>query len=304
MTSYDLIIIGGGISGFSAAMYAGRMKLKTLVIVEKRGGTIVLTNEIANWPGINMIDGMGLAKQIEEHALEYGVETFDAKAVKATKSGHGFSVEAEDGTIHTAKALILATGTEHRKLEVKGEDQFKGKGVHYCALCDGFFYKGKTIAVVGGSDSAAKEALLLTQWVNKVYVIARSTLHPEPINAEKVKANAKIEVLEGNQIKEILGEKKVNSVMLTKPHNGSDKLALDGIFVEIGHVANSELAKQLGVSLNDKGEIKIDRTSKTNVEGVFAAGDVTDTVFKQAITGSAEGVHAAVSAYDYLEKKK
>lgn len=304
MSIYDLIIIGGGISGFSAAMYAGRLKLRTLLIVEKRGGTIVLTNEVGNWPGIKMIEGMNLARQIEEHALEYGIEIEDQKVSKTEKKEDHFLVKTENNEQFESKTIIFATGTELRKMGVKGEDEFKNKGVHYCALCDGFFYKGKTIAVVGGSDSAGKEALLLTQWANKVYLLARSTLHPEPITAEKIKANNKIEVIEGIQVKEVLGEKKVNAVILTKPYNGSEKLALDGIFVEIGHTANSSLAKELGVALNDKGEIVIDKSSNTNISGIYAAGDVTDGRFKQAITGSAEGVRAAYAVYEFLNKKK
>jgi len=303
MAIYDLIIIGGGSSAFSAAMYAGRLKLKTLVICEKRGGTLVLTNDISNWPGIKKTDGLTLTKQIEDHALEYGIEVMDKKVTSAKKSGEHFLVSTDDGRFES-KTLIFATGTEVRKLGVKGEEEFTGKGVHFCALCDGFFYKGKTIAVIGGSDSAAKEALLLTQWANKVYVIARTTLHPEPVNAERIKASDKIEVINGTTLREVFGEKKVTGVVLDKPYTGSNRLALDGIFVEIGRTANSDLAKSLGVELNQKGEIKITRDSSTNVIGIYAAGDVTDTKFKQAITGSAEGVHAAYSAYEFLNKKK
>jgi thioredoxin-disulfide reductase len=303
MTSYDLIIIGGGIAGFSAAMYAGRMKIKTLVIAEKRGGTIITTNDIRNWPGIKEIDGMTLAKQIEEHANEYGINIVDGKVNAVEKSKDGFAIKAGDSE-YSAKAIIFATGTETRKLGVKGETEFSGRGVHYCALCDGFFYNGKTIAVIGGSDSAAKEALLLTQWASKVYVIARSTLHPEPVNMERIKQNKKIELIEGVQIVEIKGEKKVKAIMLDKPHNGSTTLALDGIFVEVGRIPNSELAKSLGVNLNRRNEITIDRSARTNITGVYAAGDVSDAEFKQAIVASGEGVTAACSVYEYLNKKK
>lgn len=303
MSSYDLIIIGGGVAGFSAAMYAGRLKVKTLVIVEKRGGTIITTNDIRNWPGIKEIDGMTLAKQVEEHANVYGIETIDGRVDKVEKNKDGFSVKAGDATYET-KSIIFATGTETRKLGVPGEKEFSGRGVHYCALCDGFFYSGKTIAVIGGSDSAAKEALLLTEWANKVYVIARTTLHPEPVNMERIKQNKKIEVIEGTQIVEINGEKKVTSVVLDKPHKGNNTLALDGIFVEVGRTPNSELAKSLGVNLNRKNEIVIDRSARTNITGIYAAGDVTDAEFKQAIVASAEGVTAACSVHEYINKKK
>lgn len=302
MTDYDFIIIGGGIAGLSAAMYAGRMKLKTIVIVEKRGGTIVQTNDIGNWPGIKMTDGMSLAKQIEDHAMEYGIDVYDGRAESVEKKGNDFIVSTSQESFR-GKTVLFATGAELKMLGVKGESEFRGKGVHYCALCDGFFYKGKTIAVVGGSDSAAKEALLLTQWAAKVFIIARSTLHPEPINAERIKANPKVEVIEGTTVKEVIGTNKVSGVSLNKPHNGSEKLALDGVFVEIGHIPNSGLAKAVGVALNEKGEIRINSDAETNVAGIYAAGDVTNGKFKQAITGSAEGVHAAHSAYEYLRKR-
>ncbi len=303
MSSYDLIIIGGGVAGFSAAMYAGRLKVKTLVLVEKRGGTIITTNDIRNWPGIKETDGMTLAKQIEDHATSYGIEIIDGKVTGVQKNKDGFAIKT-DGTAYEAKSVIFATGTEMRKLGITGEDEFSGKGVHYCALCDGFFYNGKTIAVIGGSDSAAKEALVLTQWANKVYVIARSTFHPAPENMERIKQNKKIEVIEGTQVVEITGEKKVNGIVLDKPYKGNTTLTLDGIFVEVGRTTKSELAKSIGVNLNRKGEIVIDRNARTNITGIYAAGDVTDAEFKQAIVASAEGVVAACSVYEYLNKKK
>lgn len=305
---YDTIIIGGGVAGFSAAMYAGRLKLKTLVIAAVRGGTIILTNDIANWPGIKQTDGMTLAKQIEEHALSYeNVKAEDAKVVKVQKSGGNFSVSTEDGKQFDAKTLIFATGTEWKKLGVPGEGEFSGKGVHYCALCDGYFYKGKTIAVVGGADSAAKEAILLTQWADKVFMIYRGEkIRPEPVNMARVEEKikeGKMEIINNTNVTEIKGDERVTHVILDNEYKGSKDFKLDGIFVDIGHIPQSQLAGPLGVELDKKGDIKISRTSETNVPGVFAAGDVTDTKFKQAITGSGEGVHAAYSAYEYLKTK-
>ena len=164
---YDTIIIGGGVTGFSAAMYAGRLELKTLVISKIRGGTIILTNEIGNWPGIKMTDGIKLAKDIEEDALEYGVEVVDTEAIKVEKNRNHYVVHTNDGNKHETKTVIYATGTEWRKLNVPGENEFANRGVHYCALCDGYFYKDKVIAVVGGADSGVKAANLLTQWAKK-----------------------------------------------------------------------------------------------------------------------------------------
>jgi len=300
---YDVMIIGGGVAGFSAAMYAGRMRLKTLVITETRGGTIILTNNISNWPGIKQIDGMSLASQIESHAREYNPKIVDAKAIKAEKTDSGFRITTADDKAFEGKSLIMATGSTPKKLGVPGEKEFEGKGVHTCALCDGFFYKDKEIAVIGGSDSAAKEALLLTQWAKKVYIIyRREQIRAEPINLERVRASDKIEIINNTNVTEFLGKDKVEKIMLDKDHDGSKELLIQGVFVEIGHRPNSELANQLGAKLDDKCQIIIDRSAKTNVEGLFAAGDVVDTIFKQAIVGSGEGVLAAYSAYEYISK--
>ena len=180
------------------------------------------------------------------------------------------------------------------------------KGVHYCALCDGPLYKNKIVAIVGGSDSAAKDALLLSEHAKKVYIIYRGEeIHPEPINLQRIKANKKIEVINSTNIKEVKGEKFVNSVILDKKYKGKENLELDGVFVAIGHIILSDLAKAIGVKLNEKGEIKINHmTSETNIPGVFAAGDVTDKQFKQLITGVADGCTAAYSAYEHIQDSK
>lgn len=299
---YDMIIIGGGVVGFATAMYAGRLGLKTLVVSEIRGGTIILTDIVENYPGFKKLTGIELAQKIEEHAREYGIEVVDERAERVGKSGSAYRVEA-GGKGYIGKTVVFATGTKWRKLEVPGEEEFANKGVHYCALCDGAFYKGKVIGVVGGSDSAAKESLLLSTYGSKVYIFARGErIRPEPVNLERVKANPKIEVVTKINIKGIKGDKKVTHVVFDRELNGSRELALDALFVEIGHIPLSELAVELGVELNGKGEVKIDRLSRTNLPGVYAAGDVADSEFKQAITGVAEGVNAAYSAYEHVNK--
>lgn len=305
--TYDTIIIGGGVAGFSAAMYCGRLKMKTLVISAIRGGTIILTNEIANWPGIKMTDGISLAKSIEEHALEYPeVSVVDDKVIDAQKSAHGFKVKTDEGKTFEAKTLIFATGTEWKKLNVPGEKELTGKGVHYCALCDGYFYKNKEIAVVGGADSAAKEAILLTQWAKKVYMIYRGEkIRPEPVNLARVEQKVKegkMEIINNTNILDMKGESKLTHVILDKEYKGSKEFKIDGVFVEIGYIPNSQLAAKLGCNLDRKGDIVINRAAETNIPGVFAAGDVVDTKFKQAITGAAEGVLAAYSAYEWAKK--
>lgn len=302
---YDMIVIGSGVAGLAGAMYAGRMGMKVLVIGEMRGGTITTTHVVENYPGFISISGMELAQKIEEHARAYPtVEIKDEKAIKIAKNGSLFEVETDAGR-YESKTILYATGTKWKKLGLKSEEELANKGVHYCALCDGAFYKGKKVAVIGGGDSAAKDALVLTEWAEKVYIIYRgSKIRPEPINYERVMKNKKIEIIYNTNVIEILGEKKVSGVKLDKPYMGSDILPLDAVFIAIGHEPLSDLAKSIGVETDEKGYVKISRNSETNVPGFYAAGDVTDTRFKQAIVGVGEAVEAVYSAYLYLEGKK
>lgn len=302
---FDTVIIGGGVAGFAAAMYAGRFQMKTLVIGDIPGGTIILTDVVENYPGFKRLTGLELADKIREHALEYGVKTVEAKAEKVKLCRQGCFIVSTGSMSYHTKTIIFATGTEWRKLGVPGEKEFANKGVHYCALCDGPFYKDKVIGVVGGSDSAAKEALLLTQYGKKVYIIYRGEeIRPEPINKKRVMENPKIEVINKTNVVEIRGDDRVRRVTIDRPYNGSSEIHLDALFVEIGHMPLSQLARDIGVETDERGEIKIDRLSRTNVPGIFAAGDVVDTRFKQAITGVAEGVTAAFSAYHYVNENE
>jgi thioredoxin reductase (NADPH) len=298
---YDTIIIGGGISALGAAIYCGRFQLKTLVIGEKSGGTIILTDDIANYPGFKKITGMDLFDKVKEHAQDYDIEIKEQKVEKVEQCENCFKVSTKDETFET-KTIIFATGTEWRKLNVPGEKEFANKGVHYCALCDGAIYKDKIMGVVGGSDSAAKEALLLAGYGKKVYIIYRKEkIRAEPINLKKVEDNPKIEIINNTNIVEIKGDKFVNGIVFDKPYNGSTEFKLDALFVEIGHIPISDLAKQINVKINKKGEIVVDKkTSATNIKGVYACGDVVDSEFKQAITGVAEGVIAAYNVYQYV----
>ena len=305
---YDIIVVGAGCAGLAGAMYAGRLGLKTLVLGgDLRGGTITLTHIVENYPGFISLTGMELADKLEAHARAYPTNEFkDEKVKKIERSGNDglFTVTSESGP-YSSKTILFATGTEWRKLGVKGEKEFANKGVHYCALCDGAFYKGKTVAVIGGSDSAAKDALALAGLAGKVYMIYRGEkIRPEPVNYERVMKNAKIEVINNTNVLEIKGEKKVTGVVLDKPYKGTAAFPLDAVFVAVGHLPLSALAKEAGVEIDAKGHVKINRNSETNVPGFFAAGDITDTRFKQAIVGVAEAVHAAYSAQMYLEGKK
>jgi thioredoxin reductase (NADPH) len=308
--TYDIIIVGTGVTGWGAAMYAGRMQLKTLIIGDKPGGTIMLTDDVENYPGFKKLTGPELADKIEQHAREYEIDAEDAFVVKASrnKKTEIFTIETKKGATFKTKTIIFATGTKPKKLGIPGEEEYFGKGVHTCALCDGAFYKDKIIGVVGGSDSAAKEALLLTQWGKKVYIIyRRETIRPEPVNMTRIQKKikeGKIEIINNTNVTEVKGEKFVTGIILDKEFNGSKEFALEALFIEIGHIALSDVAKDLGVRLNKKGEIPINRDAETNVSGVYAAGDVGDTRFKQAITGVAEGVLAVYSAYVYINEKE
>ena len=297
---YDVAIIGAGTSGYSAAMYAGRFNLKTLILGEEPGGLITTTNEVENWPGIKSISGQDLAKALREHAEVYDVDIKQERVTSIEKTDSGFKLITGAGE-YEAKTVILATGTKVRKLGAPGEKELENRGVSYCALCDGAFFKDKVVAVVGGGDGAAVDSLILTQFAKKVYVIVRKDfMRAEPKNQEKLKQNEKIEFIFNTNIKEFIGDNVLQKLKLDNPYNGSDELEVQGCFVAIGHIVNSGLAEQMGVELDERKQIKIDRDGKTNIKGVFACGDVVDSHFKQAITGAGEAVAAAHSAYMYL----
>ncbi len=302
---YDIIIVGGGVSGFSAAMYAGRLAMKPLLFGDQMGGVITTTDEVSNYPGFKQLTGFELANKIRLHAEDYDISVENKKIVKVDKLKSCFKVKSEDGKVFKGKTILFATGTKWKKLGVPGEVKYANKGVHYCALCDAFAYRGKVTAIVGGSDSAAKDALVLAQGGKKVYIIYRKEkIRAEPVNLKKVEAfvkKGKIEIINNTNVKEIKGDSsKVTSVLLDKPYKKSQEFQLDGVFVAIGHIALSDLAKGVGVKLNKKGEIKINRSAETNVPGVYAAGDVVEAKFKQAITGVAEAVLGAYSAYEFV----
>ena len=299
---YDLVIIGGGVAAFSAAIYAGRFQLKTLIIGEKLGGTVLLTDDIGNYPGFKKITGLDLFRKIKDHAQDYDIEILEKRAESIEKQAGSFEVSTKDEKIKT-KTVIIATGTHLRKLGVPGEKEFANRGVHYCALCDGALYKNKVIAVVGGSDSAATEALLLAEYARKVYIIYRKEkIRAEPVTAKRVDRNEKIEIINNTNITEIKGDKFLKSVTLDKPHEGSNELKLDALFIQIGQIPLSDLAADAGAKINEKKEIIINRDSETNIPGLFACGDVVDGRFKQAITGVAQAVTAAHSAYEHTAK--
>ncbi len=309
---YDFLIIGAGGTGLSSAMYAARLGLKTLVLGASHGselpigGVITTTDSVENFPGFKKISGTELTKKIEEQARSYKLVTIkEEKALKIEKKKDCFFVKTNK-EIYQAETILFATGTKWRKLEVPGSMEFERKGVNYCALCDGPLFRNKLIAVVGSGDSAIKESFLLSKYAKKIYLIVRGDkVHPEPVNLERLKGNRKIEVITNTNIVEIKGYKTVNKIILDRAYNNKKEINVEGVFVAIGHVPISDLAKSIGIKLNEKGEIIINHeTAETNVKGVFAAGDVTDKKFKQLITGVADGCSAAYDAHEYITKSK
>ena len=303
---YDVLVVGAGSGGASAAMYATRLNLKTIIVGEMPGGLITTTHAVENWPGIKMISGADLGMALLDHALSFGSEFANEKAnsveivneLPGLKKG-GFKI-VTGSKEYFGKTVILATGTKHKELNVPGEKELSGRGVSYCALCDAGFFKEKVVAVVGGGDAAIIEALILAERASKVYLFVRKdSFRAEPVNIQRVLNNPKVEIRYNTEIKEINGQMKVESVTLS---DGS-KVDLNGVFVAIGHTPLSDLAINLNVALNDHKEIIINRRAETNVKGVFAAGDVTDSHFKQAIIAAAEGVSAAYGAYEFIGRE-
>ena len=308
MEMYDTVIIGAGVVGLAAGMYAGRLNLKTVVFGTTSGtelpigGVITLTDTVENYPGFKKLTGAELAAKLEEHAKDYNIEIKEEKVTDLSKHKESdcFIIKTEKSSYHS-KTIIFATGAKWRELPMKGAEEFKSKGVHYCSLCDGALYKDKIITIIGGSDTAAKEAILLAQHGKNVYIIySKDKVRAEPINLKLIEKNKKIEIINNTNVLEILGDKFVNKVILDNEFNGSKELKVDAVFGAIGHTPLSDLAVKLDVKINKKNEIMVDRQSKTNVKGIFAAGDVIDSGFKQAITGVGEGVVAAHSAYTYV----
>ena len=302
----DITIIGTGAAGMTAAIYAKRYGLDPLLIGETRGGTAVNAFQIENYPGFPKISGFDLMEKFRSHAEGLGVEAKDSKVDEVRKITDGFEVKSGDDVFET-KTIILALGTTRRKLGVPGEKELDGRGVAYCATCDAAFFKDKTVAVVGGSDAATMAAMLLNQYCLKVYVIARGErLKGEPIWIERVEKSDKVEIILNTNVIKINGEKSVESLDLDQEYEGKKKLDVQGVFIEIGALPASELAENLGAELNEGKRIVVDDKQETSIEGVFAAGDITDKTgrFEQIVNSAAQGAQAAYSAFQCLTDKK
>ncbi|MCL5411162.1 MAG: FAD-dependent oxidoreductase [Patescibacteria group bacterium] len=303
---YDLIIIGAGGAGLSASIYASRYKITHLVFAKVLGGTITTAHIVENFPGFTSVAGQDLAAHLVSHAKELGGLIKEEEISHAAKVDGIFELTTIGGSRYQAKTIILATGSQRKRLDIAGEKDFLGKGISYCSTCDAPFFRNKTVVVVGGGDSALTASLHLSEFAGKVYVIYRgSQLRAEPTWIESVSKNPKIEVIFNTNIIEILGTQVVQEIRLDVPYKDKPTLAVDGVFIEIGAVPGTVLADQLGVKLDEKGYVDLGQNNSTNVPGVFAAGDLTNgsSGLRQLVTASSEGAIAAAGVYGYLKQK-
>ncbi|MFH1285796.1 MAG: FAD-dependent oxidoreductase [Candidatus Micrarchaeota archaeon] len=301
MDTYDVIIIGGGPAGISAAIYAARKKLKTLLLTQNIGGQVAWSSDVENYPGFTSIEGLELVSKFEEHMRAYEIEVRDGEDVSLVERTSSGSIRVKTSEAeYKARSAIICSGKTPRKLGAKGEEAFLKRGVAYCATCDAPMFANKPVAVIGGGNSALDAAYLLTKYASKVTIL---TIDPkltgEEIAAEKFLASEKSELILNASIKEIIGDKFVTGVKYI--HEGKEKqISANGVFIEIGLLPNSQLAPSL--KKNEQKEIIVDSLCRTSVEGIFAAGDVTNVSEKQVIIAAGEGAKAALSAFSYLLK--
>ena len=303
---YDLIIVGGGPGGISAGIYAARKKMNTLLITDGFGGQSVVSADIQNWVGTPSMSGYDLAKNLEAHLrAQKGIDIVDDdRVIAAQKRDDGtFSLATKNGKTHEAKYLLLVSGSSRKKLGIPGEAAFEGKGVVYCSICDAPLFGEKTVAVVGGGNSALESVLDLVPYASKIYLVVRSeVLKGDPVTQEKIKVNSKVEIIWNAATQEIVGKDFVTGLKYQDAKSGEMKeLAVDGVFVEIGLVPNSDFVKDF-VDRDAYGAVKVDaRTQMTSCPGVWAAGDVTDALYKQNNISAGDAIKAVLNIYDHLK---
>jgi thioredoxin reductase (NADPH) len=304
MENWDLITIGAGPAGLTAGIYAGRSGLKTLILEEKMpGGETAVAPWVENYPGFEKISGPELIEKMVNHCKKFGAQINELeKAVSLDLKGEKKIVKT-DKKSYSTPALIIATGTRHRPLNVPGEEKFQGRGVSYCALCDGAFFKDKKVIVVGGGNSAAMSACYLSSVAAEVKLVhRREQLRAEAAYLEDLKKE-NVEFLWNSEVKEIKGEGVVNSVVLQNNKTGEMKeITVEGVFVQVGEVPNTKFVKEAGVEVDKKGFIIIDAHQRTNRPGVFAAGDVTNEPVKQIGTSVGQAIVAATEAFGYVKR--
>jgi len=305
MTMHDLIIVGSGPAGLTAAIYAARYTLQTLVIGSSPGGQVAESGRIENYPGFKGISGLELTQRMVEQAEALGAEILRKEVSKIEIREGDFAVFCE-AEVFTARSLILAIGVKPRKLGVPGEAELLGKGVSYCALCDAPLYRDKVVAMVGGGDSALDGALELSGHARKIYLIhRRDEFRAKPDFVARAKKNPGIEFILSTNIIQINGEDHVESVTLDKSYHGKMELPVEGVFIEIGNVPDRTLAEAVGLRLDANGYVEVGEDMSTNIKGIFAAGDITNgsNRMKQIVTACAEGAIAAQSAYNYNRRE-
>lgn len=301
---YELAIIGAGSAGYSAGIYAVRAGIKTVIFDKSMGGGLTnVSPKIENYPGFESISGLELMEKMKQHAGKYADIHFNEEVKKVQKSNELFKIETNQGK-YTVKAVLLCMGSDYRKLNAPGEKDLEGRGVSYCATCDGFFFKGKKVAVVGGGNTALIEAIFLKQiGCEEVYVIhRRDQLRAEKAYEDEAKEKG-VQIIYNTHVETINGDQKVEylEVHNTKTDKKS-KMFVDGIFISIGEEPQNHLAKELGVKLDEKGFVITDKQQRTNVKGVYAAGDITGGL-RQIVTACAEGAIAALASTEVLGKQ-
>ncbi len=308
---YDLIIIGGGPAAVGAGVYAARKKLKTLLIAESFGGQSITSDKIENWIGDIEISGFDLSEKLEKHVraqkeleIKAGEKAAKVEASNCTDGARvcDFTVTTDKGASYVSKAIILAAGARRRRTGAPGEDKLEGKGVAFCATCDAPLFSGKDVAVIGGGNAGLEAVVDLLPYARKVYLMVRSEIMKgDPVTQEEIKKHPQVEILFNAVPKEFVGEQFMNGLIYTNAKtNEEKKLDVSGVFIEIGSVPNSEMVKGL-VDMNSFGEIAIDaKTAATSHLGIFAAGDITDDIYKQNNISVGDGVRAALSAYSYI----
>ena len=295
---FDVLIVGAGAAGLTAAIYSSRYALKTIIVSKDTGGLAATAHKICNYPGFEEISGFELMQKVSNQTIKLGVPIVNDEVIEIKKQDDIFYVKTRKEE-YLSKKVIFSAGMQRRKLEVPGEDKLLGRGVSYCATCDAGFFRNKTVAVVGGSDAALTAALLLSEFASKVYIIYRKEkFRAEPAWINSVNNEEKIEPVFNEEILEIVGDKKVESVRL----KSGKSLNLDGVFIEIGSEPKLELVENLGVQL-EKNFIKTDKNQETNISGFYAAGDITANELKQIVTACSQGAVAAFSCFEKLKNQ-